>query len=186
MDKNRGGLGARAGGVTLVMYDEPLAKAAVLGEAAGGAPGDVMYLDFDLMYSGHVASGMLARARRVEVVVPGRRVGEAMAAAISRASLGDCLVVIDSLNGMHRACAEGETMAVNTSLMMLASAARQSGAEVIVACMARPDEGHGWALVPMGRRVVGLGAGASILRARAGADGAAGVEAVGAAAQTAL
>ncbi len=170
MDKNRGGIAVRAGEVAVLMYDEPLAKAAILGATVGEAGRDVLYVDFDLMYSGHVAAGMLGRARRVEAVCPAGRVRETMATAISRASRGSCLVVIDSLNGMHRACAAHETMAVNSSLMMLASMARRSGASLVVACMARPDSA-GWALVPMGRRVTALGADATWVWVHAGADG---------------
>ncbi|MDD9842461.1 MAG: hypothetical protein OXU85_00980 [Thaumarchaeota archaeon] len=185
MDKNRGAPLAGAGEVTLVTYDDPLAKAAVLDGAARRAGAGALYLDFDLMRAGHLASGMLRPAAGVEEVSAGAGgVRAALAAAVSRASRGGCLVIVDSLNGLHRAAGAGAEIAVNASMMMLASAARQGGSGLAVACMARAEAGGGLVMVPMGRRVVDL-AGARTARAVALPGGAAVAERAGEA-QTAL
>lgn len=172
MDKNRGAPLAGPGEVVLVTYADPLAKAAVLDGAARRAE-SALYLDFDLMRAGHLASGALRPAAGVsEVQAGGAGAREAMAAAISRASRGGCLVIVDSLNGLHRA---GPEAAVNASMMMLASAARQGGSGLAVACMARAEPGGGLVMVPMGRRAVAL-AGARQARAVALPGGRASVE----------
>lgn len=186
MDKNRGAPLAGAGEAVLLTYDDPLAKAAVLDAAARGAGTRALYLDFDLMRAGHLASGTLRPADGVSEVRAGAGgLREAMAGAVSRASRGGCLVIVDSLNGLHRAGGAGSEMAVNASLMMLASAARQGGSGLAVACMARAEPGGGLVMVPMGRRVVGL-AGARRARAVALPGGRAAVERAADGGQTAL
>jgi len=175
VDKNRGAPLAGAGEVVLVTYADPLAKAAVLDGAARRA-GSALYLDFDLMRAGHLASGALRPAAGVGEVRAGAGGARgAMATAISRASRGGCLVIVDSLNGLHRAAGAGAEVAVNASVMMLASAARQGGSGLAVACMAREEPGGGLVMVPMGRRVVAL-AGAARARAVALPGGGAAAE----------
>ncbi len=172
MDKNYGDVVVGAGEVGLVIYAEPLAKAEFFERVISGARTDTVYVDFDLMYSGHVASGMLPGRDNVEVVVPGRdSVRKAVAGAILRASQGNCLVVIDSLNGMRRVCRGRDDAAANTALMMLASFARQSGASVLIACAAIRDSGSEWWLSPVGGRIGVLGTGVTKLYVRPADDG---------------
>lgn len=177
MDKNCGDIVVGAGEVGLVMYSEPLAKAEFFARLLSGLKTRAAYVDFDLMYSGHVASGLLPTHDGVEIIVPER--GDARWALTEvawQAAQGRCLVVIDSLNGMRRAC--GGDVMTNSALMMLASLARQSGASVMIACNVVQYSESEWRLSPVGGRVVDLGTGVS-KRHVSPADGGIKIEALG-------
>lgn len=172
MDKNRDDVMIGNGEVAFVICADPLAKAEFFDTAVSSARGDVIYVDFDLMYSGYVASGLVPERKGVNIVVPERKnVRRVITSAIERASQGGCLVVIDSLNGIYRICGRDDEMAVNSALMMLASFARQSGSSVLVSCTAVHDSEYGWSLSPVGGRLVNLGTAASRLYVKPARNG---------------
>lgn len=162
MDKNYGDIIVGAGEVGFVIYTDPLAKAEFFDGLVSGTRAHTVYVDFDLMYSGHVASGLLPMHDGVQIIVPEHgNARKAITEAIWRASEGRCLVVIDSLNGMRRACKDDDSSITNSALMMLASFARQSGSSVLISCAAIQDSESEWWLSPLGGRIANLGAGVS-------------------------
>lgn len=146
------------GEVAFVFYAEPLAKAAFLDNTLSKVGCDSLYVDFDLMYSGHVASGILPRRKGVDIISPVKGgIKEAFASVIDRASQARHLVIIDSLNGLRRACTDSDLYAANSALMVLASLARQSGSSVLIPCAARQDAESEWWLSPVGGKITNLG-----------------------------
>ena len=163
MDKNRGEVSAGdkvlvgEGEAALVICADPLAKAAFLDAALAGARSGAVYVDFDLMYSGHVASGLLPGRGGVEIIAPERGgVREAVGEAIARAAQDRMLVIVDSINGALRACG-GQEQAAWSALMMLASLARGGGSAVLMSCTAVLDPKGLWRLSPVGGRLEELG-----------------------------
>ena len=172
MDKNYGDVRVENGKIGFVICADPLAKSAFFDEVIASTQGNVIYVDFDLMYSGHVASDILAQHENVEIIIPAQHnVLKIMTKAITHTLQDDSLIIIDSLNGMHRTYKSKDGLAVNATLMMLASFARQSKSSVLISCTAVHDSEYGWSLSPIRRRIVKLGDKASILYVKSAKNG---------------
>lgn len=144
------------GSVPLVVAcSDPFHKAEFLEVLVRDTGGQVVFADLDCLYSGYVESGMVPRAENLTLVRPRKDGWEGeFAGLVSLASSKKSLVIVDSLNGMHRMFGGPDSARfVNSALMMLASLCSQAGSPVIVTAMAREREGA-WVLSPGGKQLV--------------------------------
>ena len=116
----------------------------------------VIYVDFDMLYSGYIAANMLQQPANVLVRRPeaaGWR--EEITGLVQMVSSEPYLVIIDSLNGMNAMWAGRDAARLaNYSIMLLAALGRESGAKVVVSAIARKGS-DGWELLPGGRQLPG-------------------------------
>ncbi len=143
-------------GPSMVLCPHPFPKCTFLDMLARTADRSVIYVDFDMLYSGYVAANMLQQpvnvlVRRPEVA--GWR--EEISGLIQMVSIEPYLVIIDSLNGMNTMWAGRDAARLaNYSIMLLAALGRKSGTRVVVSAIARKGS-DGWELLPGGRQLPG-------------------------------
>mgnify|MGYP001586035483 FL=1 len=140
----------------IILCSEPFLKAEFLNELIDSINCPVIFLDFDLLYSGYIVSEMIKKNDKVEIHRPSKVDLEKIISEIAkRISNEKFLVVIDSLNGFYNIFDEKESgRFINASLMLLASIGIESGSSVIITAITRKNDNDEWILSPGGRHII--------------------------------
>ena len=140
----------------IILCSEPFLKAEFLNELIDSINHPVVFLDFDLLYSGYIVSEMIKKNDKVEIYCPSKADLKKIISEIAkRISNEKILVIIDSFNGFYNIYDEKESgRFINASLMLLSSIGRESGSLVIITAMARKNDNDEWILSPGGRHII--------------------------------
>ena len=140
----------------IILCSEPFLKAEFLNELIESNKYPIIFLDFDLLYSGYIVSEMIQKNDRVEIYRPSKADWKKIISEIAkRISNEKFLVVIDSFNGFYNIFDEKESgRFINASLMLLSSIGRECGSSVIITAMVRKNDNDEWILSPGGRHII--------------------------------
>ncbi len=139
-----------------VLCTEPFVKAAFLSKLIDQIDTPIVYLDFDLLYSGYVNSEMIPKNTNVSLFAPSKDDWNEILKKVLLMILNQkSVVIIDSLNGLYNLF-DGKDIGrlVNAYIMLLVFMAKESGSSVLFSSMVRKKEEEGWVLSPTGRRIV--------------------------------
>jgi hypothetical protein len=139
-----------------ILCSEPFVKAAFLSKLIDQIEIPIIYLDFDLLYSGYVNSEILHKNENVSLIAPLKNDwNQILKKILLMVSNQKSVVIIDSLNGLYNLF-DGKDIGrlVNAYIMLMFFVAKESGSSVLFSCMARKKEGEGWVLSPTGRRII--------------------------------
>ncbi|MEK6980249.1 MAG: hypothetical protein AABW66_02200 [Thermoproteota archaeon] len=140
----------------IILCSEPFLKAEFLNELINSIKYPIIFLDFDLLYSGYIISEMIKKNDKVEIYRPSKADWKKIISEIAkRISNEKFLVVIDSFNGFYNIFDEKESgRFINASLMLLSSIGRECGSSVIITAMVRKNDNGEWILSPGGRHII--------------------------------
>lgn len=140
----------------IILCSEPFLKAEFLNELIDSINCPVIFLDFDLLYSGYIVSEMIKKNDKVKIYRPSKTDLKKIISEIAkRISNEKFLVVIDSFNGFYNIFDEKESgRFINASLMLLASIGIESGSLVIITAITRKNDSGEWILSPGGRHII--------------------------------
>jgi hypothetical protein len=140
----------------IILCSEPFLKAEFLNELIDSIKYPIIFLDFDLLYSGYIISEMIKKNDKVEIYRPSKADWKKIISEIAkRISNEKFLVVIDSFNGFYNIFDEKESgRFINASLMLLSSIGRECGSSVIITAMVRKNDNGEWILSPGGRHII--------------------------------
>ncbi len=140
----------------IILCSEPFLKAEFLNELIDSIKYPIIFLDFDLLYSGYIVSEMIKKNDRIEIYRPNKIDWKKIISEIAkRISNEKFLVVIDSFNGFYNIFDEKESgRFINASLMLLSSIGRECGSSVIITAMVRKNDNGEWILSPGGRHII--------------------------------
>lgn len=140
----------------IILCSEPFLKAEFLNELIDSINYPVIFLDFDLLYSGYVVSEMIKKNDSVEIYRPSKIDCKKIISEIAkRISNEKFLVVIDSFNGFYSIFDNKESgRFINASLMLLSSIGREHGSSVIITAIVRKNDDGEWILSPGGRHII--------------------------------
>ncbi|MDH3277775.1 MAG: ELP5 family protein [Nitrosopumilus sp.] len=115
----------------------------------------IIFLDFDLLYSGYVSSKMIKRKENVRIVRSDRINWERdLKEIIEKISRERVLVILDSLNGIYNMFDELESSRfINAAIMLLSSVARHTKSQIMVTAMVIKNDDE-WILSPGGRHLM--------------------------------
>lgn len=115
-----------------------------------------IYLDFDLLYSGYVASGILQRDDNIEIVrTQPEHFKEAVLSTLEKISMQRHLVIFDSLNGLFTELDRKDSgRLINSVVMLLTSVGKHTNSVILIGSLSRFREGQGWVLSALGRRII--------------------------------
>lgn len=115
----------------------------------------VIYVDFDLLYSGYLAANILPQNENVELYAPKEDWRDIFAQLTDKISTKKHLVLIDSLNGFFATLSGSKDSGriINSVLVLLASAAQKADSAVLFGSTAKLKE-DGWVLPGIGRKIV--------------------------------
>ena len=139
-----------------ILCNEPFVKAVFLAKLIEQIDVPILYLDFDLLYSGYVNAEMLPRKVNVSLFSPLKNDWNQVLKKILMMVLKEkSFVIIDSLNGLYNLFDYKDVgRLVNAYVMLLTFVAKESDSSVLVVNMARKKDEEEWVLSPSGRRVV--------------------------------
>ena len=116
----------------------------------------IIYLDFDLLYSGYTQSGIMKNYKNVIVYSPTKENWNSLLKEIIvRISKKNCILIIDSLNGVFTIFNEKDSgRYVNSYMMLLSSLIKNQKRKIFLTSIARLKEKKRWILYPTGRHVL--------------------------------
>jgi len=140
----------------IVLSSEPFVKSQFLIDLIDSSIDPVIFLDFDLLYSGYVYSGMLTKNDRVEIYQPDKNnIKKIFSNVANKISNKKHLIILDSFNGFYNIFAEvGSGIFINAVTMLLSFVAKEKDSVVIVSGMARKKDNEEWVLLPGGRHII--------------------------------
>ncbi len=140
----------------IILCPNPFLKTEFLKKLIDSDTFPVIFLDFDLLYSGYVSSGMIKKNENVKIIRSSRINWEKdLKEIIKKISEEKVLVILDSLNGVYNMFDEIEsTRFVNAVIMLLSSVARYTKSIVVATAMAIKNDDGEWILSPGGRHLM--------------------------------
>jgi hypothetical protein len=143
--------------INFILYSDPFLKAGFISKLVKNTKINILYLDFDLLYSGYVISGILPPQENLSLFQPTADIiGETLTEILAKSSISQSLIVVDSLNGLfnmlNRKKGVGKTVA--SVIMLITSMARITNSYVVIASMVRYKKEEGWILSPTGKRLI--------------------------------
>ncbi|MFQ6025458.1 MAG: hypothetical protein ACE5JT_02970 [Nitrosopumilaceae archaeon] len=145
--------------INSVLYSEPFVKVAFIDKLVQDTKIPVLYLDFDLLYTGYLTAEVLPRQDHVTVFQPTQETWKkTLTQVLNQLSTTRSLVIVDSLNGLFNIQSEKKEVGrlVLAYTMLLVSVAKTTGSYVVIASMARYKKEKGWTLSPPGKRMIEL------------------------------
>jgi len=139
-----------------ILCYEPFVKMNFLASLIKKFEFPVVYLDFDLMFSGYISGEMLSLEENVSLWRPSREDwNEILKTILLKISQERCLVVIDSLNGLSNLLEGKDTgRMINAYIMLMVFIANQTKSNVLFVSMARKNDEKEWVLSPTSRHVL--------------------------------
>ena len=139
-----------------ISLDDPITKTYFFHKLALIMDVPVIYVDFDLLYSGYLAANILPQNENLELISPKETWQDDFAQILDKISTKKHLVVIDSLNGFFAGMMENKESGriINSVLVLLSSAAQKADSAIIFGSTAKYRKDEGWVLPGIGRKVV--------------------------------
>lgn len=139
----------------IILFSHPFVKAEFLNRIIETSDRKIIYLDFDLLYSGYVTAKLVKQNPKVRIYrLNFENYHNSLAEIIDIISRERFLIIIDSLNGLNNLFEEKDfARFVNSSIMLLSTAASSVKSHVIVCAMGRRKDSE-WVLVPGGRHIL--------------------------------
>ena len=139
-----------------ILCNEPFVKASFLSKIINEIDTSIIYLDFDLLYTGYVKSEMLPKNLRVSLFTPSKNDWNDVLKKVLLMVLNQkFIVILDSLNGLYNLFDDKDVgRLVNAYIMLLVFVAKESGSSVLLSSIVRKKEENGWVLSPTGRHVI--------------------------------
>jgi len=140
----------------IILCAKPFLKAEFLNRLVDSNTFPVIFLDFDLLYSGFFISGMIKKNENVKIYQSSRANWEKdLKEILKEISRERILVILDSLNGIYNMFDEFESARfINAAIMLLSSVARNSKSLIVVTAMAIENDDGEMILSPSGRHLM--------------------------------
>ncbi len=140
----------------LILCTKPFLKTEFLNRLIESCSFPIIFLDFDLLYSGYVFSGMIKKNEKVKIFHSNKNNWEKdLNEIIKQISREKVLVILDSLNGVYNMFDKLESARfINATIMLLSSIARRTKSWILVTAMAIKNDDGEWILSPGGRHLL--------------------------------
>jgi len=142
--------------LNVILCSDPFHKTEFLHRLINSVNIPIIFVDFDLLYTGYVESGMIQRRKNVMIFNPNKTDWkEKLGEIISKISQEKFLVIIDSFNGIYNLFDDLESARfINASVMLISSLGKQTKSSIVVTAMARKKENNEWVISPGGKHVI--------------------------------
>ena len=141
--------------INFVLSKDPFLKTFFVTKLVDMIEYPIIYLDFDLMYSGYILAGMVSKKENIFIhQVSKENWEDVFCSILKKISEEKCLIVIDSLNGFSNFF-EGRDSGrvVNSYLMLLGSFVNQGNSILLAMSISKKKESE-WVLSPTGRHII--------------------------------
>ncbi len=140
----------------IILCSNPFLKSEFLNRLIDSTTFPVIFLDFDLLYSGYIISGMIKKNENVKIFLSNRiNFEKDLKEIIEKISKEKVLVILDSFNGVYNMFDELESArTINATIMLLSSVARHTKSLIVATAMAIKNDNGEWILSPSGRHLI--------------------------------
>jgi len=121
--------------INLIAYSDPYAKTVLIKELIGESNDKIIYLDFDLLFSGYIHSNIISKSENLSLFQVEKRTWEnTLQQTLLEISLNKCIVIIDSINIFYNTFTERSDVGrfINSSIMLLANSAKISNSIILI------------------------------------------------------
>jgi len=121
--------------INLIAYSDPYAKTVLMKELIGESNDKIIYLDFDLLFSGYIHSNIISKSENLSLFQVEKRTWEnILQQTLLEISLNKCIVIIDSINIFYNVFTERDDVGrfINSSIMLLANSAKISNSIILI------------------------------------------------------
>jgi len=121
--------------INLIAYSDPYAKTVLIKELIGESNDQIIYLDFDLLFSGYIHSNIISKSENLSLFQVEKRTWEnTLQQTLLEISLNKCIVIIDSINIFYNTFTERSDVGrfINSSIMLLANSAKISNSIILI------------------------------------------------------
>jgi len=142
--------------LNLIMHSDPFLKTSFLSKIISITKNPVIFLDFDLLFSGYICSNIISPSQALTLFKPTRKnLLETIKTILLNLSEKKSILIIDSLNGLFNMYSDKKNAGrlVNSFIMLFCSFAKMSDSHVLISGMARKKNGEDWVLSIIGRHV---------------------------------
>jgi len=121
--------------INLIAYSDPYAKTVLMKELIGESNDKIIYLDFDLLFSGYIHSNIISKSENLSLFQVEKRAWEnILQQTLLEISLNKCIIIIDSINVFYNIFTERSDVGrfINSSIMILANSAKISNSIILI------------------------------------------------------
>lgn len=140
-----------------ISFDDAITKTYFFHKLISAIDIPTIYLDFDLLYSGYIASNILPLSTDVQLYQPTEQTwGKLLVQILDEISKEQHVIIIDSLNGLYNIFTNEKDAGrlINSFIMLLVSMGQKTRSVVIVGSLAKFKKDEGWVLLAIGRHVI--------------------------------
>ncbi|GBF24610.1 hypothetical protein MnTg01_00951 [archaeon MnTg01] len=142
--------------LNLIMHSDPFLKTNFIIKIISTTNNPVIFLDFDLLFSGYISSHIIPQSQNLTLYQPTRKNWlEIIKTILLNLSERKSILIIDSLNGLFNMYSDKKNAGrlVNSFVMLFSSIAKMSDSHVLISGMTRKKNGEDWVLSIIGRHV---------------------------------
>ena len=123
-----------------VTYSDPFLKTIFFTKIVPSLKKPIIYLDFDLLFSGYIASGIISSNSAVTLLQPTRsNWNEMLKTILKQISQEKSTIIIDSINGFYNLFYEIKNVGrlVNSLIMLFVCFSKMSNSHLVITSMAK-------------------------------------------------
>jgi hypothetical protein len=138
----------------LIFYDNAFSKTKFTNKILESFQDPIIYLDFDLLFSGYIDSGYITKPSNMQIIRPNsKNLKDLLPSVFKKISSEKTIIIIDSLNGLYNfSDDENPARFVNSLIMLMVTNAKFSESILIITCLGQKKD-KSWTL-PTGRHIL--------------------------------
>ena len=138
----------------LIFYNDAFSKTKFMSKIIESFEDHIIYLDFDLLFSGYLESGHIEKPPNMEIIKPDKEnLKELLPSVLTKISSRKTTLIVDSLNGLYNFIDDDNPVRVaNSLIMLLTTNAKFSESILFVTCLGQKKDDD-W-ILPTGRHIL--------------------------------
>ena len=133
----------------LIFYNDAFSKTKFMSKIIESFEDHIIYLDFDLLFSGYLESGHIEKPPNMEIIKPdSKNLKDLLPSVLTKISSQKTILILDSLNGLYNFIDDDNPARFVTSLIMLLTTnAKFSKSILFVTCLGQKKDGYWLSLI---------------------------------------
>ena len=138
----------------LIFYNDAFSKTKFMSKIIESFEDPIIYLDFDLLFSGYLESGHIEKPPNMEIIKPDKEnLKELLPSILTKISSRKTTLIVDSLNVLYNFIDDDNPARVaNSLIMLLTTNAKFAKSILFVTCLGQKKDDD-W-ILPTGRHIL--------------------------------
>ena len=138
----------------LIFYNDAFSKTKFMSKIMESFEDPIIYLDFDLLFSGYLESEYIEKPQNMEIITPNKEnLKELLPSILTKVSSRKITLIVDSLNVLYSFIDDDNPARfVNSLIMLLTTNAKFAKSILFVTCLGQKKDDD-W-ILPTGRHIL--------------------------------